>query len=100
MYGFDWVRWSQYSEAGMFNFGQMPINKVNKFLAEFEKEAKELLDKTGADHVVYGVKLFSEEGKLEEVEFHMLGIDDKEFHDKFASAENCMVYAVHSMKVF
>lgn len=106
MYGYDWVRWSQYSKpeygpnstAVMLDYGQMPISNVNKYLAEFENEAKELLDKTGADHVVYGVKLFSEDGKLEEVEFYMLEVEDKKFYENFASAENCIVYAVHAMK--
>ena len=53
-----WVRWSQWTAGGMVDFGQMPKRDISQQLRRFEKEAAKLLQKTGADHVLYGVKSY------------------------------------------
>lgn len=90
-----WVKWSQYTDQGMVNFGQMPIRDVPKTLREFSQGAKELLDKTGADHVVYGLKVYDENGELEAVKFYQLPMDDATFDKDVATLKNCTVYALH-----
>lgn len=90
-----WVKWSQYTDQGLVNFGQMPIRDVPKTLREFSQGAKELLDKTGADHVVYGLKVYDENGELEAVKFYQLPMDDATFDKDVATLKNCTVYALH-----
>ena len=90
-----WIRWSQWSEDGMIGFGQMPGESVEKNLQEFEKEAKKLLEKTGADHVLYGVKDYDETGSLEEVRFYLIAMTDEEFEKDVASKSGLTVYALH-----
>lgn len=68
----SWVKWSTWTEAGCTNFGEMCLKDVDKHLRKFGAEAKKLLDKTGADHILYGVKLYNNDGKLEEIKFCLL----------------------------
>ena len=93
-----WVRWSNWTEAGMVEFGQMPRKKILENLQRFEVEAKKVLDKTGADHVVYGRKLYNEDGELEEVRFYHFPMSDKEFEKRVANQPCQQVYALHKRK--
>ena len=89
-----WIRWSQWEAAGMINFGQMPMEAIDKNLQAFENAAKEVLEKTGADHVLYGVKRYNEDGDLEEVRFYLLAMTDEEFEKDVASKSGITVYAL------
>lgn len=95
-----WVRRSQWSDAGMVAFGQMPKLDMQGRLREFEVEAKKLLKKTGADHVVFGVKLFDDDGRLEEIRFYLKPMDDAEFERSVANLPGCQVYALHRKTVY
>lgn len=90
-----WVRWSQWTDAGMTNFGQMRIEDVAKNLREFAAKAKEILHKTGADHVVYGIKEYDKDGKLDEVRFYLAPFTDNDFQKEVATIKGCTIYAVH-----
>ena len=90
-----WVDWQQWSDAGLVGFGQMPVKNVAARLREFSQEAKKILDKTGADHVVYGLKVYGEDGELETVKFYLFPMDDATFDKDVASMKNCTVYALH-----
>ncbi len=90
-----WVRWSQWSEEGMTNFGQMPIRDVAKNLREFAAEAKKILLKTGADHVVYGLKEYDDDGDLDEVRFYLAPFTDADFQKEVVPIKGCVIYAVH-----
>lgn len=92
-----WVRWSQWSESGMVGVGQMLKLDMQKHLHEFELEARKLLKKTGADHVVFGIKLFDEEGKLKEIRFYLKPMSEEEFERDVARVPGWQVYAVHKM---
>ena len=90
------VKWSQWSDIGLMNFGQMSMKDVNKTLREFNVEAIKILEETGADHVLYGIKFYDNSGEgLEEVKFYMLPLSDEEFDRKFNISMNMIVYAVH-----
>ena len=90
-----WIRWTQWKEAGMINFGQMPARDVDKYLQDFERQAKEVLEETGADHVLYGVKGYNLDGDLDEVRFYMIAMDDDRFEKEVASKAGVTVYALH-----
>ena len=93
-----WIRWTQWTEAGMVNFGQMPARDVEKCLQDFEHQAKEVLKETGADHVLYGVKGYDLDGDLNEVRFYMIAMDDERFQKEVASKAGVTVYALHKRK--
>lgn len=77
--------------------GQMPKLDMQKHLREFELEARKLLKKTKADHVVFGVKHFDEEGKLTEIRFYLKPMSDEEFYRSTGELHGCQVYALHKM---
>lgn len=90
------VKWSQWSDIGLMNFGQMSMKDINKTLREFNVEAIKVLKETGADHILYGIKFYDKSGEhLEEVKFYMLPLSDEEFDRKFNISMNMIVYAVH-----
>ncbi len=91
----DWIRWTQWTSSGMVNFGQMHRSDIQKQIARFEKKAAEVLKETGADHVLYGVKRYDENGKLEEVRFYMEPMDEDRFEKDVANKKGVLVYAVH-----
>ena len=62
-------------------------------LQKFEQEAQKLLKETGADHVVYGMKIY-EDGHLKEARFYLQPMNEEEF-DRVASLSGVMVYALH-----
>ena len=93
----SWVRWSQWTGEGMVNFGQMPVRDIAKYLQAFEMDAKEVLEKTGADHVLYGVKQY--DGRtLTEVRFYMIPMNDEQFEKDVASKRGVVVFALHKRK--
>lgn len=92
-----WVRWSQWADGGMIGMGQMPRSSVGFNIREFEEEAKKLLKKTGADHVVYAIKHFDDGGDLEEVRFYQQPMDEEEFERTVAKMPGVQVYALHKM---
>lgn len=93
----SWVRWSQWTGEGMVNFGQIPVRDIAKYLQAFEMDAKEVLEKTGADHVLYGVKQY-EDGTLTEVRFYMIPMDDEQFEKDVANKRGVVVFALHKRK--
>jgi len=93
-----WIRWSQWGDGGMLAFGQMPVKEVDRWLREFGDRAKEIMDSTGADHVVYGMKLYDDDGSLEEVKFYLYEMGDEEFYKDVSTLKGCTIYALHNKK--
>lgn len=93
-----WVRWSRWTDAGMVEFGQGPLNKLEESIREFEQDAKKVLEDTGADHVVYAVKYYDDNGELDEIRFYMIPMTDEEFQKDVAGKPGIRVYALHKMK--
>lgn len=91
-----WVSWSQWANGkGMVDYGQMPICDIGKNLRRFEQKAAKLLKESGADHVVYGLKIYNENGELDNVKFYLHPISDEEFQRDVATLTGCTVYALH-----
>lgn len=93
-----WIKWTQWDKGGMVGFGQMPGRDVEKNLQNFELEAAKVLKETGADHVVYGMKLYDENDELEHVKFYMAPMDDATFQKDVASLSGCVIYALHARR--
>ena len=92
----SWVKWMQWTSAGLVDFGQMPLRNVGKELQKFELEARKLLKETGADHVLYGVKEYDKDGDLETVRFYLEPMSEQEFEDRVVkNSQGLTVYAVH-----
>lgn len=90
------VRWSQWTSAfGLVAHGQMQLDEVPEKLQEFEKSAKQLLVQTGDDHVVYGRKIYDEDGKVEEVRFYLEPMTDERFEHDVVPLKNQIIYALH-----
>lgn len=90
-----WVRWSQWDGGGMVGVGQMPLRSVPEQLRKFGEAAMGVLVATGADHVLYGVKLYDDDGELDEVKFYQLPMSEEEFEKDVASIPGVVVYALH-----
>lgn len=91
-----WVRWTQWTSEGMVNFGQMPVKDVDKNLREFEQEAGKIMRAIGAAHVLYGVKLYDDDGDLLEVKFYLEPMDEARFETDVANKTGVVVYALHN----
>lgn len=92
------VRWSYWPKVGPVEHGKMPRKKMQENLQRFEVEARKLLAETGADHVLYGRKLYDESGELDELRFYLMPMTDEEFEERVVPLKNQQVYAVHKMK--
>ena len=90
-----WIKWFQYGDSGLINFGQMPIRDVAENLKKFEHQASKVLKETASDHVVYGLKVYCDNGSLDCVKFYMEAMSDDDFQKNVATLQNCTVYALH-----
>lgn len=94
-----WVRWRHWTANGLVGFGEMPLQNVERELQKFEKEAACILKKTGAAHVLYGVKEYDNDGELEEVRFYLEPMSDDEFEELVVKkSAGLTVYALHARK--
>ena len=93
-----WVRWSQWAEHGMVGRGVMTKREMQSELQRFEVKARKLLTETGADHVLYGRKLYDDDGGLDELRFYLFPMTDEEFEKEVVPLNGQQVYAVHKMK--
>ncbi len=53
---------------------------------------------TGADHVLYGRKLYNDDGELDELRFYLIPMSDEEFEERVVPLKNQQVYTIHKMK--
>lgn len=73
----------------------MTLSEAEKELLKFELAAKKLLDETGADHVVYGIKKYDDEGEIVDIRFYLEPMNDFRFQTDVAVMQNVRVYALH-----
>ncbi len=90
-----WLRWQRWSKNGMSQFGQMPLKNLKWNLEGFRQKALEILEQTGADHVLYAVKVYDEKDELDLVKFYMEPMDNESYERDMASVSGVVVYAVH-----
>lgn len=93
------IRWSMKDLAGCVQRGQMPLSQLPGILRDFENSAAETLRRTGADHVLYAVKIYNTEDELTAVQFYMNPMSDEEFSKVAGKGRGAMIYALHSRKV-
>ena len=79
--------------------GRYPSLSFRKTLLSFENSAAETLRRTGADHVLYAVKIYNTEDELTAVQFYMNPMSDVEFEKVAGKGRGTMIYALHSRKV-
>lgn len=89
------VKWMRRGPTGIVDSGLMEMSDVEKTMTEFSKKARKVLEQTGADHVVYGVKKYNTDGDLMVVHFCVELMDDIQFQKDVASMKNAHVYALH-----
>lgn len=90
-----WIKWSRYSDSAVVETGEMPPKDLPAILKSYGEQARELLVKNGADHVVYAVIEYTPESEMKEVQFYMLELDDKTFQERVNLITDSVVYAVH-----
>lgn len=72
------IRWSMKDPAGCVQRGQMPLSQLPGILRDFENSAAETLRRTGADHVLYAVKMVIERNIIKKVgEYNNIAICDE-----------------------
>lgn len=64
-----WVYFTEWSKAGMMDYGEIRSEDLDRYINAFKVEAEDVLEETGADYVLYAVKHF-ESGKLSEIRFY------------------------------
>lgn len=90
-----WVKWSHINQDGFVGKDYMLKSDVPDKIREFEKSAKQILEDTDADHVLYAIKYFDENSNLEEIKFYELPMTNEEFEDRVARQVRVQVYALH-----
>lgn len=89
------IRWSIWSKTDAVQHGVMPLDKVNDCLLLYCRAAKKVMLKTGADHVVYCMKMFGRNKKASALHFYMWAMNDDEFSKVMRKVGNAEIYAVH-----
>lgn len=91
----QYISWQRWSADGLLQYGQMSRKNVQSNLDIFRRKALEILQQTGADHVLYAVKHYNEDDELNLVKFYLEPMDDERYDRDVASASGVVVYAVH-----
>lgn len=92
------VRFERWVGAICIDYGMMPVKNVQKILQDYEKEAKKLLDESGADHVIYGYKQYDKKDNLCKVCFYQeTELTEEEFLERTKGVTG-IVYALHKRK--
>jgi len=77
----------------------LEIKKVGAYLLELEAQAKALMEKSGAAHVVYAVKSYKDD-MLDQLDAYMEPMDDDTFYSRTEDEQQhnpgCIIYALHN----
>lgn len=92
-----YVKWMQWGKTGLVGHGMMTLSEAQKELSKFESAAKKLLDEPGADHVVYGIVKYNDEGEIVDVRFYLEPMSDFRFQVDVTVMQNIRVYALHKI---
>lgn len=78
----------------MITRGIDTLQEIQKGLQQHEKKAAEVMKETGADHVLYGMKIYEGE-KLAAVHFYIWPMQEEEFSKVTGKVHNSLIYALH-----
>ncbi len=90
------VKWSLMDSTGCKQRGEIELAQIPGELLRFEREAARVMKKTGADHVLYGIKIYGTDDQLKTVQFYMNPMEDEEFYRLTGRVRNAMIYALHN----
>lgn len=90
------VTWTMRDTTGCIQRGEMPVSQIQKELLWFDRQAVKKMKETGADHVLYGTKIYDNNDRLVTVQFCMQPMTDEEFYRLTGKARNVMIYALHN----
>lgn len=90
------ISWSIRDTAGCRQRGQMQISSLPAVMRKFEREAVEKMKTSGADHVLYAVKILGTDNRLATVQFYMNPMSDKEFYKVTGKVRGAIIYALHN----
>lgn len=71
---------------------------IPKILQSFEREAAALMKETGADHVLYGCKIYDADDSLVAVQLYNEPMDDETFDRVTGKAGGVLIYALHNRR--
>ena len=92
------VRWSQWDGAELVMVGQLYMDQIKKQLAAYEARAKQVVERSGFDYIVYGLKVYnpnSDLTELVEVRFCSIGMSNEEYKTYVEERPNMVVLAAH-----
>lgn len=92
------IKWSMKDSTGCVQRGKLPLSQLPGILLSFENSAAETLRRTGADHVLYAVKIYNSVDELMAVQFYMNPMSDEEFYKMVGKGRSTLIYALHSRK--
>lgn len=90
------VTWSMRDTTGCIQRGNIALSQIPRVLLEFEREAASLMKRTQADHVLYGMKIYDTNNRLETIQFYMEPMGDEEFYRLTGRVQRAMIYALHN----
>lgn len=90
------VKWSLMDTTGCKQRGEIELAQIPSTLLWFEREAAKIMERTGAAHVLYGIKIYGADDCLKTVQFYMKPMEDEEFYRLTGRVRNAMIYALHN----
>lgn len=85
--------WSGYPGGRPLLYDKDTRENVDKLIYEYGQKAKDLMEETSADHVLYAIEHI---GLMKRVCFYTQPMTDEQFHTHFAYQGKRMIYAVHN----
>lgn len=86
---------SAWNSFGMVWQARMSLMEIGGKIQEYRAFAAKVLKDTGADHVLYAVEYFGDDGDLREAHFYMYPMSEELFEERVAHLRNVQVYALH-----
>lgn len=77
---------------------QEKLADIPKLIQNFEKSAARLMERTGADHVLYACKIYNADDSLVAVQFYEQPMDDETFYRITGKVRGALIYALHNRR--
>ena len=77
---------------------QERLADIPKILQRSERDAAELMKKTGADHVLYACKIYDADDNLVTVQLYNEPMDDETFDRVTGKVRGALIYVLHNRR--
>ena len=74
------------------------LSDIPRLLHNFEREAADVMRRTGADHVLYACKIYDGDDSLVAVQFYEEPLDDETFYKITGKVRGALIYALHNRR--